>query len=371
MTEADDVIEIENQDELELTAHPHQMGTDTQIRIAKEQSSIFELLRKESRGDLVLAPDFQRKNVWDRKHQSELIESILMGIPIPLIYLFEDEEGVRQIIDGKQRITALKQFNNNKFTLTNLSMLPDLKGKKFDDIPPILQAKLEDYQLHSYVIQPPTPEYVKFNIFERVNRGGINLNKQEMRHALYQGKATTLIQELAESQQFKLATGNGVKPNRMRDRYLVLRFVAFYLLITNQFTDSSVQYRSDVDSFLASVMKYINTKASAQLIEHAKSVCLYGMESVYQVLGDEAFRFKPKAGGNKRPVNMGLFEMLVFAFCYVQPNQLDHSKAKSLVDTYKQNVDDEGLFSGSIDTSENVRARFDTAQKITQGLKNA
>ena len=133
----------------------------------------------------------------------------------------------------------------------------------------------------------------------------------------------------------------------------------------------SLRTKSDVDSFLASVMKYLNTKASTQLIEHAKSVCLYGMESVYQVLGDEAFRFKPKAGGNKRPVNMGLFEMLVFAFCYVQPNQLDHSKAKSLVDTYKQNVDDEGLFSGSIDTSENVRARFDTAQKITQGLKNA
>lgn len=371
MIEADDAIEIEDQDELELTAHPHQMGTDTQIRIAKEQSSVFELLRKESRGDLVLAPDFQRKNVWDRKHQSELIESILMGIPIPLIYLFENEEGVRQIIDGKQRITALKQFKNNKFTLTNLSMLPDLKGKKFDGIPPILQAKLEDYQLHSYVIQPPTPEYVKFNIFERVNRGGINLNKQEMRHALYQGKATTLIQELAESDQFKLATGNGVKPNRMRDRYLVLRFVAFYLLMTNKLQGSSITYKSDVDSFLASVMKYLNTKAPKELLEHAKTVCLDGMDSVYKVLGDEAFRFKSKDGGNKRPVNMGLFEMLVFAFSHINPTELDHSKAKQLVDEYKQNVDDEGLFSGSIDTTDFVRVRFETAQQITQGLKNA
>ena len=94
-----------------------------------------------------------------------------MGIPIPLIYLFEDEDGVRQIIDGKQRITALKGFLNNEFPLTELSMLPNLKGKRFFDILLLLQAKLEDYQLHSYVIQPPTPEYVKFNIFERVNRG--------------------------------------------------------------------------------------------------------------------------------------------------------------------------------------------------------
>lgn len=80
----------------------------------------------------------------------------------------------------------------------------------------------------------PTPEYVKFNIFERVNRSGINLNKQEMRHALYQGKATKLIKDLAEHESFRLATGNGVKSERMRDRYLVLRFVGFYLLVTNQ-----------------------------------------------------------------------------------------------------------------------------------------
>ncbi len=371
MNEADDEIEIEDQDELELTAHPHQMGTDTQIRIAKEQSSVFELLRKESRGDLVLAPDFQRKNVWDRKHQSELIESILMGIPIPLIYLFEDEEGIRQIVDGKQRITALKEFKNDTFALTNLTMLPKLKGKKFNDIPPMLQAKLEDYQLHAYVIQSPTPEYVKFNIFERVNRSGINLNKQEMRHALYQGKATTLIQELAESQAFRSATGNGVKSYRMRDRYLVLRFVAFYLWITDQFDDASIQYKSDVDGFLASIMKYLNTKASPALIEQVKSVCLAGMGNVYQVLGDEAFRFKSKDGGNRRPINMGLFEMLVFAFMDVDPSQLDHNKAKTFVDGYKQEVDDEGLFSGSIDTTEYVKARFDKAQKITQGLKNA
>lgn len=136
-----EVIELEDQQDLELTSHPHQMGTDTEIRIAKEQSSVFELLRRENRGNLVLAPDFQRKNVWDRKHQSELIESVLMGIPIPLIYLFEDENGIRQIIDGKQRISALKNFINNNFQLTELSMLPELKGKIFSDIPNYFRLK--------------------------------------------------------------------------------------------------------------------------------------------------------------------------------------------------------------------------------------
>ena len=107
------------------------------------------------------------------------------------------------------------------------------------------------------------------------------------------------------------------------------------------------------------------------MIDHAKQVCLNGMKNVYQVLGGEAFRFKPKGEGNRRPVNMGLFEMLVFAFFDVNPTQLDLEKAKKLVDTYKLDVDEKGLFSGSIDTTEYVRTRFDTAKQITQGLKNA
>ncbi|EDW9991545.1 DUF262 domain-containing protein, partial [Salmonella enterica] len=260
-----DNIELEDQEGLELTSHPHQMGTDTEVRIAKEQSSVFELLRREARGQLVLAPEFQRKVVWERKRQSELVESILMGIPIPLIYLFEDENGVRQIIDGKQRISALKLYVNDEFPLTGLTMLPELCGMKFSEIPPILQAKLEDCQLHSYVIQPPTPEYVKFNIFERVNRGGINLNKQEMRHALYQGKVTKLIQELTESREFFLATGGGIKSDRMRDRYLMLRFISFYLLRKGLMT--GVDFRSDIDTFLASSMKFLNTRADDELIK--------------------------------------------------------------------------------------------------------
>lgn len=365
----EDAIELENQDELELTSHPHQMDIETEVRIAKEQSSVYELLRKEGNGKLVLAPDFQRKDVWDKKHQSELIESILMGIPIPLIYLFEDENGIRQIIDGKQRVSALKEYLNNKFRLTDLSMFPNLRGMKFSDIPQLLQSKLEDYQLHCYIIQPPTPEHVKFNIFERVNRGGINLNKQEMRHALYQGKATELIQELSESIEFKLSTGSGVKPERMRDRYLVLRFVGFYLLMTQK--KPFIPYRSDIDTFLASTMKYINSKASDSVIDNIRQACLKGMDNVYRLMGNEAFRFKPKPGGNRRPVNMGLFEMLVFAFSSVDADKLENYEIEDYIDGYKNDFEELGIFSGSIDTSEYVKIRFDFASEITKGLINA
>ncbi|ECH0863781.1 DUF262 domain-containing protein [Salmonella enterica subsp. enterica] len=367
-----DNIELEDQEGLELTSHPHQMGTDTEVRIAKEQSSVFELLRREARGQLVLAPEFQRKVVWERKRQSELVESILMGIPIPLIYLFEDENGVRQIIDGKQRISALKLYVNDEFPLTGLTMLPELCGMKFSEIPPILQAKLEDCQLHSYVIQPPTPEYVKFNIFERVNRGGINLNKQEMRHALYQGKVTKLIQELTESREFFLATGGGIKSDRMRDRYLMLRFISFYLLRKGLMT--GVDFRSDIDTFLASSMKFLNTRADDELIKHIKIICLRGLFNIYQKLGEDAFRFNPKPGGYRRPVNMGLFEVLVFVFGHFRvdsPSFRSDDEIKFIINKYKNDLDEIGVFTGVIDTKEYVRMRFDFAQEMIIRIRNA
>lgn len=368
MNTDEDKLELEGQDKLNLSVPPHKIEAGTEIRIAKEQSSVFELLRREGNGELVLAPDFQRKNVWKKEQQSELIESILMGIPIPLIYLFEDENGVRHIIDGMQRTTALKLFINNELSLTNLSMLPDLSGKKFKDIPPLLKAKLEDYHLHCYVVQPPTPEHIKFTIFERINRGGMSLNKQEMRHALYQGKATTLLQELAESKAFQLSTGHSVKLNRMRGRYLVLRFIALYLLTTDRL--SGIQYNSDIDTFLALVMKYLNTKASDDLIKQTKTACLSGMNNAHQVLGSNAFRFRPKGDSKRRPVNMGLFEVLVFALCELNLSNLKLEKAKEILDEYKLNIDQTNLFSSSLDTAERVKGRFIIAkQQITQGLE--
>ncbi|WP_227319152.1 DUF262 domain-containing protein [Cedecea davisae] len=366
----DDSFDLDGDDGLELTSHPHQMDTDTEVRIAKEQSSVFELLRRESRGDLVLAPDFQRKDVWDKKKQSELIESILMGIPIPLIYLFEDENGIRQIIDGKQRVSALKKYLDDGFELSELTMFPHLKGLRFSEIPKLLQAKLEDFQLHSYVIQPPTPEYVKFNIFERVNRAGMNLNKQEMRHALYQGKATDLIRRLAESQEFLNSTGGGVRPERMRDRYLVLRFVAFYLYMNKKMP--MVEYRSDIDLFLASTMRFINIKASNLLIEQTALACLDGMRNAHLLAGDTAYRFESINGSKRRPVNMGLFEMMVYALSYIDTEQLDlFDDHHVMINEYKRNLEEVGVFSSSIDTIDYVNIRFDLALELTRALKSA
>ncbi|HIF9295555.1 TPA: DUF262 domain-containing protein [Photobacterium damselae] len=363
-------LEFEGQEALDSSTVAHPMSPDTTVRIAKDQYSVFEFLRNETRGRVVLAPDFQRSDVWNNSDRSELIESVLLGIPIPLIYLFEDENGVRQVIDGKQRITALKKFTNNEFRLSNLKMLGNLNHKSFSEIDPYLQAKIEDYQLHTYVIQPPTPEYVKFNIFDRVNRSGIRLNKQEMRHALYQGPATDLLIELSNNNLFKLATNNGINSKRMRDRYLVLRFISFLLYRMHLLPD--YKYKSDIDDFLAYVMKAINSGAiSSNILEYVHDCFVTSLYNIYTILGADAFRFSPKGGGNKRPINMGLFEMLMFAF---KDNDYTRKENQDIIieeiESRKSDIDEQGLFSGIVDSTEYVKLRFDIAEEIISGIND-
>ena len=224
------------------------------IRIEKGRMSLFEIKRQcEERKQLILDPEFQREYVWTQKQKSELIESILMGIPIPIVYLFQTRDARIQVVDGRQRIGAIIDFMNNKFGLTELKIMKNIKrGTKFKHLEPIQQRKIEDYQIDTYLIQPPTPERVKFDIFDRVNRGGTKLNNQEMRNALYQGESTRLLKELSELDSFKKATNNSIKSKQMKDRYIILRFIGFYLYFSKQLDD--IEYKGNVDDFLAEVM---------------------------------------------------------------------------------------------------------------------
>jgi hypothetical protein len=107
-----------------------------------------------------------------------------MAIPIPPIYLFENQDGIKQVVDGRQRLSCLFDYINDRFKLVALKILTAENGKKFSDLIPLLQAKIEDYQILAYTIQHPTPEKIKFEIFERVNRGGTSAEKRKFRYHL-------------------------------------------------------------------------------------------------------------------------------------------------------------------------------------------
>lgn len=330
------------------------------IRIEKGRMSLYEIKRQyEERKQLVLDPEFQREYVWTQKQKSELIESILMGIPIPIVYLFQTKDTLIQVVDGRQRIAAIIEFMNDKFRLTELQIIKNIKGKKFKDLEPIQKRKIEDYQIDTYLIQPPTPERVKFDIFDRVNRGGTKLNKQEMRNALYQGQTTKLIKELSELDSFKKATDNSIKSKQMKDRYIILRFISFYLYFSKKL--DGIEYKSNIDDFLAEIMQYLN-KADSQLIIQLKNMFDETMKFAYKNFGTDVFRFSNEGYSNKRPVNMALFECLSFAFALCIQNNIKIDKKE--LDNLKNKFDESGKFISGLDSVSNVEYRFNEAKML-------
>jgi len=354
-------IELEGQEMLDSNQIEEINFSEVEVRISKDQFSIYELLRNIERKRIILAPDFQRHDVWKNSQRAELIESILINIPIPLIYLFEDKQGVKQVVDGKQRLTALKNYCKDQFSLTNLNIRSDLNGLKFSELPSELQARIEDYQIHAYIIQPPTPESIKFHIFDRVNRPGTQLNKQEMRHALYQGKATKLLEVLSNKPEFIKATGYSLKKERMRDRYAILRFVGFYLLNENMLQD--YQYKSNIDDFMAYVMNFINTVATAELVQTIELIFCRSMQNIIACLGEDGFRFHNQCG-TRRPINIGLFEMLAFAFQDEMDNSVDKVDVKNDVNKHKADIDSLGIFDKGASSKRSFEYRFEHANLL-------
>lgn len=346
----------------------------SKIKIDRVQFSIFELKRRYDRGLICLDPDFQRNFVWKQKQKSELIESVIMGIPLPLIYLAETMEGNLVIVDGRQRLTTFFHFMDNKFALNGLNILPDLNGCRFSDFEEDKKKRkfatdIEDFQLVIQIIKYPTPDRVRFDIFDRVNRGGTPLNNQEMRNALYQGKSTRLLSSLAESEQFQNATGKSISPTHMKDRYIILRAVSFWMWREGKLKNSDgeeIKYRSDIEEFLGYAMEQLN-RASDQEIATIQEIFLEEMLVIYDILGEDAFRI-PTENKKRRPVSMILFESLFYFFRLIMKDSegLDPSDiTKAVQEIMEDSVFLEAL-TYNVDSAVHVEERF---RVVTQKYK--
>jgi len=363
--------EFENDEDIENTEIEEDITLyPADVKIQRDMFSVRELKTEYIDKKLILAPDFQRESVWTLKQKSELIESILMGIPLPMIYFFEGDEGIIQVVDGKQRLTSLFEYLDDKYPLSqSLKILPRLRGKKYSDLEPAEQTKIARHQFVTQTIIPPTPDKIKFDIFERVNRKGSMLNNQEMRNALYQGKSTDLLKKLAKNDSFQKATGNGISPTRMKDRYIILRFIAFYLLREKQLVTKKgelVEYKSDIDEFVGTTMDYINRLENSS-IEWLEQVFNKAMENAYKVGGKDVFRIP--GNERKRPINMPLLESLGYFFSKIDINKDTHM--------YKQKINELLLdkeyitaLTVRIDSSPSVKIRFDKVDSLLRGFNN-
>lgn len=342
----------------------------TAVNVTKDDSSVFELKRQYDRKRIELSPSYQRESVWSKKQKSELIESILMGIPLPIMYFFQDNQGIKQVVDGKQRLTTLFDFLDNRFSLSELTVMPELKGKKFDDLDGLYQGKIEDYKLSINVIKPPTPDRIKFDIFDRVNRGGTRLNNQEMRNAIYQGEATKLLDRLKDNEDFKNATDNSVRSKVMKDRYMILRFIAFYLWKEKLLTTKNgefIDYKSDIDSFLGKTMEFLNF-TSSEMIMDIENIFKKAMSNSYNILGSNGFRVSTYYHESyKRPVNMALFEVLSYLM-----TKIDLEDKEVLLDKITRLINEDEFYESittPVDSAVKVNKRFDYIDKLIMEIQ--
>lgn len=201
----------------------------TLVDARPKQMTAQQVLQKIARGSIWLQPDFQRNIVWDEVRKSRLIESLLLKIPLPAFYLDAAQEDRWQVIDGLQRLSTLEAFvNQQSLRLKGLEYLLDLEGKNFSELSQIDQDRIEETELTLIMLHPQTPKKVKYTIFRRVNTGGMALTDQEIRYALYEGPARNFLRDLAQSEDFLVATNGMVDSMRMEDRECVLRFLAFH-----------------------------------------------------------------------------------------------------------------------------------------------
>ncbi|EOS24467.1 hypothetical protein C806_01978 [Lachnospiraceae bacterium 3-1] len=263
-----------------------------------ELSSIIERLEY---NEINMNTDFQRKSgLWTPVQKSQLIESLLLRIPIPAFYFDGGKKDNWLIIDGLQRITALKEFVvDGTLELCGLEFFHDLEGMKYKELPRTFVRRIKETNIVAYIVKGGTPANVKYNIFKRINTGGLELKPQEIRHALYQGRATSLCKKFAKFPEFQTATTYSIRDDRMMDQEFVLRFVAVcYYGIE--------KYEGISDNYLNGAMEYLNSSECADEAELEKQFKRV-MVAAKNIMGKYAFR---KLGEDKirRPINKAIFE---------------------------------------------------------------
>jgi Protein of unknown function DUF262 len=299
---SDAISDIEDEIEESNTEIITQPFDPMKIRVVSWEPTIELLMKRIQNNEIDLGPAFQRKGgIWSHANQSKLIESILIRIPLPSFYMDGTDEEKFLVVDGQQRLTALKNFIVDKtLVLEGLEFLP-YNRKKFGELPRNMQRRIEETQVSVFLIEKGTPSGVKFNIFKRINTGGMPMSSQEIRHAMNEGPALDFLKDLAESSEFLAATQNSVTPDRMADRECALRFCAFSAIDIEKYNFK------DLDSFLNETMQNLNKMNE---INRKKLAIRFkrSMSTATKIFQKSAFRKLMNPVKGRNPFNKALFE---------------------------------------------------------------
>ena len=338
-----------------------------QIMSQPTDDFVYHLHHDWQKGSLIIQPSFQRQYVWDPQKATSLIESALIGIPLPVIYLAEEENGKRSVIDGQQRLTAFFSFIENRFPdganfkLRRMQVFPELKGKTFSELDDAMQNRIYNCPIRTITFMMSCDPQLKFNVFERLNTGAVSLNDQELRNCVYRGEYNDLIKELATDSDFKSIIGIEGKERRMLDVELVLRFCAFL-------NKTYLNYKPPMKSFLNEDMRD-NLHISKEKAERIKTAFKNTVSLVKSMRGERAFRRfvvgnRDKTAGEweSRRFSASLYDILMFGFANKDKN-LVMRNLDSINEAFIDLMSNNEVFRESIEMSTSsqqaVQKRFD------------
>lgn len=297
----------------------------TPMRFDVMQRKVRDLLSDYNGKDLDPRPSFQRGYVWDKSRASKLIESILLNVPLPLIYTAEEDDDTEVVIDGQQRLMSVFCYIQGKFPkddsvfkLSGLKLLSELNGKTFSQLDEKERKGIERYIFQIIRISKESHADVKFEIFERLNSGSVTLNAQELRNCVYRGKFNEILREFAEDETFRKILGSSTASGRMQDAELVLRFLAFY-------ERTYLNYQPGMKSFLNNFMEDYRD-LSNEKAEKFRNEFKHAVQLSYSVFGENSFRKfssgdkRNPNGGWERAINRPLFDLTMWGFTRFDKN---------------------------------------------------
>ncbi|MDR3188016.1 MAG: DUF262 domain-containing protein [Prevotellaceae bacterium] len=309
------------------------------IKVSTQPLTLGDLIERLEYKEIKLNSEFQRlPDLWNDTKKSRLIESVLLRLPVPTFYFDGSNDNKWEVIDGLQRISTLRSFVINKtLKLENLQFLREYNGCDYGGLPRELQRRIKTFPITVYILEKGTPDEVKYNIFSRLNQGGLELTPQELRNALHQGAPATLVAELVrgkdehylsddeketivktateEGKLFVKVTEGRIPIKRMEDRDFATRFVAFYLTDYND-------YMPDMDTFMSKGMKKIYDLTNEQIMQ-LKSAYKKALNTAFVIFGNDAFRKRYQLDAPRKPINKALFDSISVSFAKLSDEQCE------------------------------------------------
>jgi hypothetical protein len=255
---------MDKMDKIEKEIIDQQKTVDFDTREFTIEIMVNKYLKNlEEENNELFVPDYQREFVWDTTRQSRLIESIILGLPIPIIFVAENKDGRLEIVDGSQRIRTLSAFLSGDLTLEGLDKLSLLNNLKFQDLSISRQRKINNTPIRMIVLSDKTSETVKNDLFDRINRGSDLLLNMEKRKGIYKGKFNDFIYDKCAKLELlkKLAPLSKVVEKRQEHEELILRFFAL--------ADNYPKYKTQYQGIGAYLDEYMNAKNSTFTSEEA------------------------------------------------------------------------------------------------------